>query len=130
MLDCNGYDALHTAVLSEAGVVVQAASGFLDAAEEVSPLIALLDTKAECTFGLTLSGSSYGAGACAALGVALQRCGELRYALFDDIFTRRQDAELQPSLALLLGGLQASSRLTFLDLSNNALSIAGAGTLG
>eukprot|EP00037_Helgoeca_nana_P018113 m.172984 g.172984 ORF g.172984 m.172984 type:complete len:731 (+) comp24302_c0_seq1:3784-5976(+) len=72
-----------------------------------------------------LSGNTFDLDACKEIAKALQRCKNLELFLCDDAFTSRLKTMIHPALGLLAEGL-IGSRLTVLDLSDNAVNPQGA----
>eukprot|EP00038_Savillea_parva_P014411 m.10985 g.10985 ORF g.10985 m.10985 type:complete len:630 (-) comp2799_c0_seq1:16-1905(-) len=72
-----------------------------------------------------LSGNTFSLDACETFAKALTNCKNLECFLCDDAFTGRLKTMIHPALGLLAQGLMGS-RLTVLDLSDNAVNPQGA----
>ena len=97
----------------------------LNNADDAKPVVAKINATKSFTT-LTFSGNTIGIEAAAAIGKALEKHPELKYAHWKDMFTGRMKTEIPPALKNLSNGMMtANVRLVELDLSDNAFGPIG-----
>eukprot|EP00053_Salpingoeca_punica_P007463 m.68115 g.68115 ORF g.68115 m.68115 type:complete len:650 (-) comp14162_c1_seq1:1952-3901(-) len=113
------------AAVSKKGVTFKDKQLSLDNAEQakvvVDAIVACKDVEA-----VDLGGNTLSLKACEAIAAAIGTKRTMRYAIMDDMFTRRKQDEIHPALSRFSDALMRADCLTYLDMSDNALNQNGA----
>ena len=112
-----------TLLSSPTAVYCKEKTKFYESPEDVADLCRQIESHTVTTLDtLEFSGCSFSLEACQALAVSIGKNRTLKHALFDDMFTRRMDESIHPSLSLFSEALlNVGSSLTWLDFSDNAV---------
>ncbi|KAK7791512.1 hypothetical protein R5R35_010892 [Gryllus longicercus] len=114
-----------TSVGSSSGVSFKGRSLKLNTEDDAREVVEAIEACSNLHF-LDLEGNSLGVDSAKAIAKALEAHGELKRALWKDLFTGRMKTEIPKALQYLGSGLMlASAQLTELELSDNAFGPIG-----